>query len=86
MRSIRSLAPPCDAIDQELGGRHVAVLRGGRQHRLEHSLDAPAASVSKRARAALVSVTVSSFGRPRPRCGTAMSASAVGASVMCEPI
>src|SRR3954453_7834874 len=32
----------------------------------------PAASVSKRARAALVSVTVSSLGRPRPRCGTTM--------------
>ena len=45
-----------------------------------------AASVSNRARAALVSVTVSSLGRPRPRCGSAISASAGGPSVMCEPI
>ena len=45
-----------DAIDQELGGRHVAVLRGGRQHRLKTASMLSAASVSKRARAALVKV------------------------------
>src|SRR5215204_4399170 len=33
-------APRDDAIDQELGGRHVAVLRGGRQHRLKHRFNA----------------------------------------------
>ena len=39
-RDRRPSARGYDAIDQELGGRHVAVLRGGRQHRLEHGLDA----------------------------------------------
>ena len=39
----------------------------GRQHRFKHGFDVSAASVSKRARAALVSAMVSAFGRPLPR-------------------
>jgi len=39
-RHWRSAARRYDAIDQELGGRHVAVLRGGRQHCLKHRFDA----------------------------------------------
>ncbi len=39
-RDWRSAGRRYDAIDEELGGRHVAVLRGRRQHRLEHRFDA----------------------------------------------
>jgi Virulence factor BrkB len=38
-RHRRPAARGYDAIDQELGGRHVAVLCSGRQHRLEHTFD-----------------------------------------------
>ena len=39
-RHRRAAAGGDDAINQELGGRHVAVLRGGCQHRLEHRFHA----------------------------------------------
>src|SRR4051812_32931634 len=62
-----------DPVDQELRGRHVAVLGSGR--RTAWNTASMLSAVSKRARAALVSAMVCAFGRPLPRGEAEMSAS-----------